>query len=129
MFVVVTTMITYEIIKQLQELKQVIAAAALLRAGKKEVKAAEKVKQATRFTLIKKGDRGQSVEEIQIMLNMIGKNQLIVDGDYGAKTLAAVVAFQKAYKLKPDGIVGQLTYAKLIEVNRKKARKGKYKIE
>ena len=35
----------------------------------KEVKAAEKVKQATRFTLIKKGDRGQSVEEIQIMLN------------------------------------------------------------
>ena len=95
----------------------------------KEVKAAEKVKQATRFTLIKKGDRGQSVEEIQIMLNMIGKNKLIVDGDYGDKTIAAVVAFQKAYKLKPDGIVCQLTYAKLMEVNRKKARKGKYKIE
>ena len=41
MFVVVTTMITYEIIKQLQELKQVIAAAALLRAGKKEAKATD----------------------------------------------------------------------------------------
>lgn len=41
MFVVVTTMITYEIIKQLQELKQVIAAAALLRAGKKEAKAVD----------------------------------------------------------------------------------------
>jgi hypothetical protein len=96
----------------------------------KEVKTKEKVKEVSRFTLIKKGDRGQSVEEIQIMLNMINKNQLIVDGDYGAKTLAAVVAFQKKYKLKPDGIVGQLTYAKLIEVNRKKARKvTKYKIE
>ena len=35
MFVVVTTMITYEIIKQLQELKQVIAAAAL--ASKSEI--------------------------------------------------------------------------------------------
>ena len=34
-------MITYEIIKQLQELKQVIAAAALLRAGKKEAKATD----------------------------------------------------------------------------------------
>jgi hypothetical protein len=34
-------MITYEIIKQLQELKQVIAAAALLRAGKKEAKSTE----------------------------------------------------------------------------------------
>ena len=96
----------------------------------KKPKTKEKVKEVSRFTLIKKGDRGQSVEEIQIMLNMINKNQLIVDGDYGAKTLAAVVAFQKKYKLKPDGIVGQLTYAKLIEVNRKKARKvTKYKIE
>ena len=96
----------------------------------KEVQTKEKVKEVSRFTLVKKGDRGQSVEEIQIMLNMINKNQLIVDGDYGAKTLAAVVAFQKKYKLKPDGIVGQLTYAKLIEVNRKKARKvTKYKIE
>ena len=75
----------------------------------KEVETKEKVKEVSRFTLVKKGDRGQSVEEIQIMLNMIIKNQLIVDGDYGAKTLAAVVAFQKKYKLKPDGIVGQLT--------------------
>ena len=97
---------------------------------KKAKKTKEKVKEVSRFTLVKKGDRGQSVEEIQIMLNMINKNQLIVDGDYGAKTLAAVVAFQKKYKLKPDGIVGQLTYAKLIEMNRKKARKvTKYKIE
>ena len=34
-------------------------------------------------------------------------------------------------KLKPDGIVGNMTYAKLIEVNRRKMSKGKgkYNIE
>ena len=90
----------------------------------------EKVQEVSRFSLIKKGDRGQSVEEIQIMLNLVSKNQLIVDGDFGAKTLAAVIAFQKKYKLSPDGIVGQLTYARLIQANRNKARKViKYKIE
>ena len=70
------------------------------------------------------------MEEIQIMLNLVSKNQLMVDGDFGAKTLAAVIAFQKKYKLSPDGIVGQLTYARLIQANRNKARKvTKYKIE
>ena len=49
---------------------------------------------------IKKGDSGSQVEEIQIMLNMINKTQLSIDGDFGAKTLAAVVSFQKKYKLK-----------------------------
>ena len=81
--------------------------------------------------LIKKGDRGQQVEEIQIMLNLVNKKQLTVDGDFGSKTLAAVVMFQKKYKLTPDGIVGNMTYAKLIEVNRAKINKGKgkYNIE
>ena len=36
-----------------------------------------------------------------------------------------VVTLQKKYKLKPDGIVGNMTYAKLIEVNRAKMRPGK----
>ena len=65
------------------------------------------------------------------MLNMINRGQLQIDGDFGAKTLAAVVSFQKKYKLKPDGIVGNMTYAKLVEVNRSKMNrgKGKYKIE
>ena len=81
--------------------------------------------------LIKKGDSGSQVEEIQIMLNMINRVQLQIDGDFGNKTLAAVVSFQKKYKLKPDGIVGNMTYAKLVEVNRSKMNKGKgkYKIE
>jgi peptidoglycan hydrolase-like protein with peptidoglycan-binding domain len=65
------------------------------------------------------------------MLNMINRTQLQIDGDFGAKTLAAVVSFQKKYKLKTDGIVGNMTYAKLVEVNRRKMNKGKgkYNIE
>ena len=96
-----------------------------------ETKAQEIVQEVTRSMLIKKGDRGQQVEEIQIMLNLVNKKQLTVDGDFGSKTLAAVVMFQKKYKLTPDGIVGNMTYAKLIEVNRAKINKGKgkYNIE
>lgn len=94
-----------------------------------EAKAAETVKEATRFSLIKKGDRGQSVEEIQIMLNFVNKKPIPIDGDFGNKTLAAVVIFQKAHKLTPDGIVGQLTYAKLIEANRTTNKRKEYKID
>ena len=65
------------------------------------------------------------------MLNIINKTFINIDGDYGNKSLAAVVSFQKKYTLKPDGIVGNMTYAKLIEVNRRKMSKGKgkYNIE
>ena len=94
-----------------------------------EVKTAEVVKETTRFTIIKKGDRGQSVEEIQIMLNFVNKKPIPIDGDFGNKTLAAVVIFQKAQKLTPDGIVGQLTYAKLIEANRSTNKRKEYTIE
>jgi N-acetylmuramoyl-L-alanine amidase len=96
-----------------------------------DVIAQEVVQEVTRSMLIKKGDKGQQVEEIQIMLNLLNKKQLTVDGDFGSKTLAAVVSFQKKYNLKPDGIVGNMTYAKLIEINRTKINKskGKYNIE
>ena len=96
-----------------------------------EVKAKETVAKVSRFSIMKQGDRGQNVEELQIMLNMINKTQLVVDGDFGGKTKACVISFQKKYKLAVDGIVGQMTYAKLIEVNRAKINttKGKYRIE
>jgi len=94
-----------------------------------EVKAQETVQEVTRSILIKKGDKGTQVEEIQIMLNLVNKTEIGVDGDFGNRTLAAVVAFQKKYKLKTDGIVGNMTYAKLVEVNRTKINKGKDTIE
>ena len=85
----------------------------------------KKRKKITRFVPLKKGDKGKKVKELQIMLNVISKSFINVDGDYGAKTLAAVVKFQNKYKLTPDGVVGNMTYAKLIEVSRAKMNKGK----
>tara|TARA_R110000751_G_scaffold296_2_gene1329 strand:+ start:158 stop:940 length:783 start_codon:yes stop_codon:yes gene_type:complete len=95
----------------------------------KEVKAAEVVKETTRFSIIKKGDSGESVEQLQIMLNFVNKIAIPIDGDFGNKTLASVVIFQRKYKLTPDGIVGQLTYAKLIEANRSTKKRKEYKID
>jgi hypothetical protein len=85
----------------------------------------KKRKKITKFVPLKKGDKGKKVKQLQVMLNVINKTLITIDGDYGNNTLAAVVMFQKKYKLKPDGIVGNMTYAKIIEVSRSKMGKGK----
>tara|TARA_R100001480_G_scaffold4649_1_gene11199 strand:- start:185 stop:937 length:753 start_codon:yes stop_codon:yes gene_type:complete len=85
----------------------------------------KKRKKITKFVPLKKGDKGKKVKQLQVMLNVINKTLITIDGDYGNNTLAAVVMFQKKYKLKPDGIVGNMTYAKIIEVSRSKMSKGK----
>ena len=85
----------------------------------------KKRKKITKFVPLKKGDKGKKVKQLQVMLNVINKTLITIDGDYGNNTLAAVVMFQKKYKLKPDGIVGNMTYAKIIEVSRSKIGKGK----
>lgn len=51
--------------------------------------------------------------EIQKMLNKVMSAGLDVDNDYGPKTTAAVLAFQKKYGLEQDGIVGNMTLNKL----------------
>lgn len=53
---------------------------------------------------------------IQNTLNKITRAGLVVDGDYGPKTRAAVVDFQVRTSLTPDGIVGPITKAKLEKV-------------
>lgn len=77
------------------------------------------------------GQRGDGVRQVQQRLNEVldppagsgifGLGQmlggvpgprfvrLVADGAFGAKTSAAVVRFQKARQLKPDGIVGPIT--------------------
>lgn len=61
---------------------------------------------------VKKGQTGNAVRWVQWELNESGA-KLIVDGDFGSKTLAAVRAFQKSKKLAVDGIVGVNTKATL----------------
>jgi len=56
-----------------------------------------------------------TVRDLQEALNKTGSN-LIVDGDYGPATTAAVVTFQTTHGLKPDGDAGPITLAKLAEV-------------
>lgn len=61
---------------------------------------------------LKKGSKGKPVEQLQNALNNQNpkpKPKLKVDGNFGAGTEAATIAFQKQRKLKPDGKVGEIT--------------------
>ena len=60
------------------------------------------------------GSRGDAVRKLQELLNALGYDCGSVDGIFGSKTKAAVLAFQKANGLAADGIVGSLTWGKLV---------------
>lgn len=61
------------------------------------------------------GSTGSAVKTLQQALNAKGANpKLAVDGSFGPKTLDAVLDFQRANGLDPDGIVGQLTWTQLL---------------
>lgn len=62
------------------------------------------------------GSTGSAVTQLQQVLNAKGADpKLVVDGVFGPLTLAAVKAYQKANALPVDGIVGRLTWSKLLE--------------
>ena len=63
--------------------------------------------------MLRTGSRGDAVRKLQELLNALGYDCGSVDGIFGSKTYAAVLAFQKANGLAADGIVGSLTWAKL----------------
>lgn len=63
-----------------------------------------------------KGSRGDAVRAVQHNLRYAyGYKSVSVDGVFGTKTLNAVKAFQKKYKLKADGIVGGTTWNTLVQ--------------
>lgn len=66
-----------------------------------------------------RGAIGSRVERLQALLiyfHGISCGPDGVDGDFGPNTSAAVVTFQLLHGLEPDGIVGDQTAAKLLEV-------------
>ena len=67
--------------------------------------------------MVYRGCTGDAVKTLQDKLNTLGYNSGNVDGIFGAKTYAAVTAFQKANGLGVDGIVGKLTWGKLYGVS------------
>ncbi len=58
------------------------------------------------------GDRGAPVKRLQRALRRLGR-PLIVDGDFGPATEAALVRFQSIEGLAPDGIAGPATWARI----------------
>ncbi|WP_195954576.1 peptidoglycan-binding domain-containing protein [Clostridium tertium] len=70
--------------------------------------------------LLKYGSRGEKVKEVQYYLasisNQIGIPTVAADGIFGNATREAVVAFQKLFALSLDGIIGQYTWNKILEV-------------
>ena len=72
-------------------------------------KAGVNVDEAKNIPTLRRGSRGDDVEELQMLLNMKYGYDLEVDGIYGAKTEAAVKAFQKAHGLTADGVCGPQT--------------------
>lgn len=63
---------------------------------------------------LRSGARGESVKWLQFELNRYSY-ALACDGIYGPKTKAAVISYQKARGLVPDGIAGRLTLKSLKE--------------
>ena len=71
-------------------------------------------------TPLRLGDRGEYVRLIQGYLNALRAwfpaiPSLSVDGIFGAGTQSAVMAFQRAVGLTPDGIVGPATWNALVK--------------
>jgi len=65
------------------------------------------------------GSSGAAVQQIQRCINNINsRNQsasrLAEDGSFGPATQSAVIAFQRAYGLSPDGVVGKITWDRLM---------------
>ena len=65
------------------------------------------------------GASGDSVRFIQSYLNRIGVMSggwaaVAVDGQFGSETQQMVYHFQGKYGLKPDGVVGSATWAKMV---------------
>lgn len=63
-------------------------------------------------SIIRMGDKGESVKWLQYQLNIHGAN-LNVDGVFGKQTKLAALLFQGDHGLIADGIVGSKTIAVL----------------
>lgn len=72
--------------------------------------------------VVELGAKGELITDTQAKLTSLGFDCGTVDGIAGAKTIAAIKAFQKANGLSVDGIAGTKTLAKLAELIDAKAK-------
>lgn len=66
--------------------------------------------------LLKKGDTGSDVSELQTWLTKLQYLNDIIDGDFGSKTQSAVKKFQKANGLTADGEYGPQSHKALLNL-------------
>lgn len=72
-------------------------------------------------TPLRIGSTGSNVLLMQNYLNTIAKTYpsiptLVADGSFGPATQAAVIAFQRQFGLTADGVIGQITWYKIVDV-------------
>lgn len=58
---------------------------------------------------VQQGSQGEGVKIVQQLVGAV------VDGDFGPQTASMVMAFQSAYGLAADGIVGPITWTALVQ--------------
>lgn len=64
--------------------------------------------------LLKKGSAGAAVWTLQELLTAMGYDPHGIDGDFGADTEAALIAYQTDHGLDPDGECGKQTWTSII---------------
>ncbi|MFT3712415.1 MAG: peptidoglycan-binding protein [Archangium sp.] len=63
--------------------------------------------------LVRSGSKGNAVLQVQKELKAAGISPGPLDGDFGPKTKAAVMKYQRAHHLAVDGVVGNKTWSAL----------------
>lgn len=71
------------------------------------------IPQTSNCPTLSMGSRGPDVTRLQQLLRNAGFDPGPIDGIFGPRTQAAVVAFQRSRNLTPDGIVGVNTWTAL----------------
>ena len=66
------------------------------------------------MNVLKVGSKGKQVKILQLLLSHFGYPCGNIDGDFGAKTKAAVIKYQAANNLVADGYVGTKTWKALL---------------
>src|SRR5919202_2440803 len=67
--------------------------------------------------VLRPGTSGEAVRQLQQALKGLGYDPGAIDGQFGARTEAAVKAFQKAQGITADGIVGDVTWVNIDEAD------------